>query len=185
MHQLVESDTSSRHPYPEVSSQGFILPRGVRPIGEESIARHIPIEPIFSVGDGNPEVPVLTDFMRGVGWLIVSPRLRASLDAVSADVEYVAVRLKHSHRVVDGYFIANPRRRVIGVDMQASSIELDEVGIALSVERLVLDQSKFNGIPLSVLAETGGLVASQEAIASITHNNCTGCRFLDPVSVQF
>jgi hypothetical protein len=184
MHLLLESEASPHHPYPEIASGGFFLPRGTSPIGAETIAKHIPEDLTFLVHDGNPAVPGLTDLMRGVGWLVVSQRLKTALDAVSADVEYIAINLSYADRIVEGYYIANPRRLLLGIDMNASAVELDSAGIALSVDRLVLDQSRFDGVPLAVLSETRHLVVSPEAVASITRHGCNGCQFLHPASVQ-
>lgn len=182
---FIDSATMPGVPYPELLTGGLEVPRGVHTMGGQPIAAHLPNNLTFDVRDGASDSRGLTDFMRGVGWLVVSAKLREVLDAGSAEVEYIPVGIRYDGTVHGGFFIANPLNRVRGVDLSTSAIELDELGIALSVDALVLDEAKFAGIPFAVLHETMHLTVQDSLADAIRQAGCTGCTFINPSSVKF
>jgi hypothetical protein len=182
---LLQPDTSPGSPYPEVSSDGFRLPRGVFKAGGPPIAAHLPKNLVFSVTDGEPQMPRLTDYMESIGWIIVSAKLKAVLDQQGANVEYIPMTLRHHGSLHDGYFLANPLRRIKGIDMAASELELNELGMAVTADKLALDESRFAGIPLTILHETSDLVVSPESAENVQAEGCTGCVFVKPETISF
>lgn len=154
-------------------------------MGGPPIRSLLPENFILSVEDCSSRSSGLTDLMRGVGWLVVSDRLRCIFDRYGADIEFVPVGLHYKRELHSGFFVANPKNRIRGVDLTASSIELDEVGVALGVDRLVLDEEKFAGISVAVLHETAHIVVQSEVAEAIQAEGCTGCVFVLPSSVSF
>ena len=123
--------------------------------------------------------------MRTIGFCFVSAKLRSVLESVSAEIEYLPVDFFYHSKGTDGeYFLANPLRRIKGVDLQNSKVQLDEAGLALEVELLVLSESHFTGIAVAVLHETLHLVVQPGVAAAIRNANCTGCAFLPASSVR-
>jgi len=181
---FIETDTSGASPYPELSAEGFTLPRGTYAMGGPPMRSLLPENFTLSVEDGSSRASGLTDFMRGVGWLVVSEKLKHIFERYGADIEFISIGLRYRGETWGGYFIANPRNRVHGVDLAASSIELDDVGVALGVERLVLDESKFAGVPVAVLHETTHIALQSEVAEAIRAAGCTGCVFVPPSSVS-
>jgi hypothetical protein len=136
--------------------------------------------------DGHGSAPGLADFMMSVRYCFVSARLRAVFEHSGAEIEYLPISALYGEKPVpDAYFLANPLRRIRGVDLEKSKIELDEVGIALSVQSLVLDESQFEGVPVSVLHETRHLAVHPVVRSAISKAGCTGCTFTSPAEVQF
>ena len=76
------------------------------------------------------------------------------LERFDAEVEYVPALVSYKRNTRDDYFVTNPLCRIRGVDMNASKLELDDAGIALAVDELVLNESLFAGVPLAVVHET-------------------------------
>jgi hypothetical protein len=181
---FLEQDTSAGTPFPEISTGGYVRPRGMVAVGGPPIAAHLPKNLTFVVQDGNVGVEGVTDFMKGGGFVLVSEKLRQVWDRFAAEVEYVPVDVLYRENLRRGFFVANPLRRVRGIDLDASSIELDESGLALSVEKLVLDESRFEGIPLAVVHETLNLAVQPDLAAAIREAGCTGCVPIPPSTIR-
>jgi hypothetical protein len=182
---FIESDTSPGSPFPEISTGEYVRPRGLIAVGGPPVADKLPKDLTFYVTDGNPDAGGATDFMRGVGFLLASEKLKRVLEDSEADVEFIPIRVVYKDVALPDYFIANPQRRVRGADLGASRLELDEAGIALSVDKLVLDEARFTGIPLAVLHETLHIAVQAELAGAIKDARCTGCKFIEPASIQF
>lgn len=185
MTQILEKSTASDAPVPQVSIGDLGFPKGVSALGGESLARVMPKGLSFFVTDGNPKARGLTDFMTGVGVALASIKLRRILEKSGAEIEFWPVDVYYENSHVSGYYLTVPLRRIRGVDMDASTIEIDELGLALSVDNLVLDDSRFVGIPFAVLAETMNLVVADELAKAIEGGGCTGCKFVRAASVRF
>jgi hypothetical protein len=182
---FLESDISAGAAFPEVSAGDFVRPRGLVVVGGPPIAGRLPKNLTFYVHDGEASAPGLTDFMRGVGFILISKKLREVLESVKADVEYVPVMVRYMDHNEEGYFVANPLRRIHGVDLTASVLELDEAGIALTVDKLVIDEARFTDVPIAVVHETLHIAVQDDVAAAIRAAGCTGCSFISPASVQF
>jgi hypothetical protein len=185
MIKLLGPDTAPTIPFPEISTGEFVRPRGLLTFGGPPLSGRLPSDLIFYVEDGYESGTGLPDFMRGAGFILVSQKLRSLIEKGSLEVEFLPANLSYHDRDVRGFFIMNPLRRIRGVNFKASQIELDEAGLALSVDKLVLDESKFSGVALSVLHETLDLAVQQSLADSISAAECVGCKFVDPESVQF
>jgi hypothetical protein len=181
---FAENDSSRNVPFPELSSDGIDLPRGISTLGGPPIAGLMPSNLEFSVNDGSGLVTGLTDFMLGIGWLVVSKKLKDVLEACDVEAESISVSIRYKGDIHKGFYIVNPTRRVCGVDPEKSNAEYTEVGTILSADKLVIDESRFAGIPLSVLHETGHIAIQEQVAESIQRAGCVGCAFIDPVSVR-
>lgn len=177
---LLRGDISGRVPCPQVTLCNCETARGVSLKGGPPVAHLLPAGFHVEIDDG--EVEGLTDFIPGIGFVLVSQKLRNVLEARHAEVEYIPVPALYRERLVQGYFLANPLRVVRGVDLEASSIELNGVGIAMSVDRLVLEESLFAGIPLCVVDEIDAVAVQSEVAQAIVAAGCTGGEFADPAT---
>lgn len=184
MIKFLTSDTSPATPFPDISTGEYVRPRGLFTFGGPPLSGRLPSDLIFYVEDGYESGTGLPDFMRDQ-FILVSQKLRNLIEKESAEVEFLSAHLSYKEREVEGFFIMNPLRRIRGVNLKESDMELDEIGLALSVEKLVLDESKFNGVAISVLHETLDLVVQQNLADAITKAECVGCKFVDPESIQF
>jgi hypothetical protein len=182
---LVKTDISGDVPFPEISAGGFLLPRGVTAFGGPPVAARLPKPFMLYAYDGGDSLPGLVDYMHGIGYLVVSDKLRKVWEQFTSDVEYVPIDILYNEDLVENYYVANPTQRIAGVDLSASTIELDDLGIALSVERLVIDEARFEGVPIAVLSETVDLVVHEEVAIATQNAMCTGCVFLSPEEARF
>jgi hypothetical protein len=180
---LLQTDVRAGVSCPEVKLRGAQLPRRVSLLGGDQ-----PLPRTFAAGlhveacDG--ETNGLSDYMVGVGFVAVSTRLRAILEDENAEVEFVSVPLFYRERRENGYSILRALRVVRGIDMAASVAELGEVGVALSVDRLVLDEHAFTGTPFVLVHELALFAASGSLSRTILHAGCVGCAFTHPSSFQ-
>ncbi len=149
-------------------------------MGGPPMSKRLPHNLFFEVSDGFESPSGLPDFISGIGFMLVSHRLKRVLESFKVEVEFVAAQIQYESARRAGYFLANPLRVVRGVDLQASSIELDEVGIALSVTKLVLNDLCFDGIPIAFVHEIVMVAVQTEVADAISKAGCTGCRFTDP-----
>jgi hypothetical protein len=84
------------------------------------------------------------------------------------------------------YFVGNPLKRIKGMDKERSIVEIGaEIGDAISVEKLVLDESQFEGAKFSVVHEVNRIAVSEDVVAAIRNADCTGCIFVDASSVRY
>ena len=181
---LLDSATSREEPFPELSVN-YVRPRGLVAFGGPRLSGRIPRIAVAAV-DGFEAAAGVPDFMRPVGFCFVSIKLRSIFESAAADIEYLPIDLVYNSTLnANDYFLANPLRKMLGVDLSRSDIELDEARIALSCSKLVLNESLFEGVPVSVLHETLHLVVQSNVKAAIRQAGCTGCSFKSPSAVQF
>ena len=181
---FLEPDVSGEAPFPELHCD-YVRPRGLSALLGEHIAGRLP-KLTFNAIDGAECSSGIPDFTRTVGYCIISTRMRRVLEENLAEVEYLPCDIVYRGRCISNqYYVANPLRKIRGVDLERSSIELDEVGIALGVERLVLNESLFAGTPLALLHETVSLVVQPGLMSAINDGDLVGCSFVDPCTVQF
>jgi hypothetical protein len=176
---LLETDVRAGVPCPEVKLRGSQLPRSLSLLGGDS-----PVPTTLAAGlhveayDG--ETNGLCDYMAGIGFVVVSTRLRAILEDENAKVEFLPLPIVYNGRREIGYSVLRALRVVRGVDMAASIAELDGVGVALAVERLVLNENSFKGAPFVLVRELAAFAASSELSRTILRARCVGCTFVDP-----
>jgi hypothetical protein len=129
----------------------------------------------------------LTDFMRTANQWIVSSRLKSELEALNAEIEFWPVDLNYQNRTASGqYFAANSIYRVKAVDIDNSDVDIDpELGDALSVRRLVLDESKILPRHWAFVDEVQRIAVSEDLQAALAHSSSTGFRFIDPSDVRY
>jgi hypothetical protein len=178
VHLLLQRDISIGAKSPRVSIGNYERTRGVYLIGGPPIAPHLPKDIYFVARDG--ETPGLSDFIPGIGFMLASSRMRSVLQDFGVEAEYIDVPLRYRGRTSGNYSLVNLTRRIRGVNMNESRIELDEVGIALSAEALALDESKFQGIAMAVLAETGSVVIESAVSQALASAGCSGFRAMLP-----
>jgi hypothetical protein len=183
MIKFLRPDIGPAIPFPEISTGDYVSPRGLFTFGGAPLAGRLPPDLTFYIEDGYESGTGLPDFMRDE-FILVSLKLRALIEKESMEVEFLPANLSYHDRNVEGFFIMNPLQRIRGVNVKASEIELDEIGLALTVEKLVLDESKFNNLAISVLHETLDLVVQQNLADAITKAGCVGCKFVDPDSIR-
>lgn len=139
------------------------------------------------LSDGYEAPPGLVDYFR-VGLLkIVSSKLKMVFESAGAELEYFPVTvLYHNEPTSSQYFVANPLKRIKAIDKDNSKVVLDEeIGDALSVQKLVIDESKFDGIKLAIIAEIQRIGLQPEVVLAIELSGCTGCSFVDPITVRY
>ncbi|KMW47103.1 hypothetical protein PQH03_15245 [Ralstonia insidiosa] len=160
--------------------------RGLKTMGGVSLAGEFP-ELTLAVQDGYDAPPGLVDYFK-VGLLhVVSERLKAVLSSHNAELEYFpAVVMYNGSATEVKYFVANPLKRIKAIDLGKSDIELDgELGDALWVKKLVLNESCFSGIKLAVIDEVQRIGLQQEIALAVESAGCTGCSFVSPATVRY
>lgn len=186
MIQILQVDTSGRVPCPEASNPMRSKLRGLKTMGGISLAGKFP-ELTLVVQDGYEAPPGLVDYFK-VGLLhVVSERLKAVFSSHNAELEYFPAIVMYNGSATDGkYFVANPLKRIKAIDLENSDVELDdELGDALWVEELVLDESCFSGIKLAVIDEIQRVGLQPEIALAVESAGCTGCSFVSPAAVRY
>lgn len=163
---------------------GDSLPDRVPLMGAPPAARKLPANLTFRV-ENQSRSSGLTDFMESVSFVVVSRLLKQVLIDLQGMVEFIPIRLQHGGQVHDGYFIANPLLLIEGLDRAQSIFELSPMGTATSVSKLVLDESKFESVPISVVKELRQIAVSEAAMKAIGDANCTGCRFVNSSRIRY
>lgn len=157
--------------------------------GGKSWKDEMPAPLIIEVSDSPAfEAPAgLTDFFRTTHIRLVSNRLRKVLEEFGAEVEFWPITLRYRGEVFDGdYWAANALLRLKAVDREKSLIELDEeMGDAISVDRLVLDEAVFIDKHWAIVDEVQRIAVSQEVQDGILASGCTGMRFIEPLEVRY
>jgi hypothetical protein len=186
MIQLMEVDTSGNVPCPEVDNPMLSKLRGLKTNGGVSLAGKFP-ELTLTLNDGYETPPGLVDYFR-VGLLkVVSSKLKVVFDSEGAELEYFPVTVLYRNEPTSSqYFVANPLKRIKAIDLGESEVELDdEVGMAWSVKKLIIDESKFNGIKLAVIAEIQRIGLQPDLALAVQLSGCTGCTFINPITVRY
>jgi hypothetical protein len=186
MIKLIKIDTSGKVPCPEADNPMLRELRGLKTGGGTSLAGKFPDLTLILI-DGYETPPGLVDYFT-VGLLnVVSSKLKLVLESVAAELEYFPVTvLYHDEPTSVRYFVANPLKRIRAVDMDNSEVELDEeLGYAFSVQKLILDESKFDNIKLAVVDEIQRIGVQLDVVAAVELSGCTGCSFVDPITVRY
>ena len=186
MIKILQVDTSGRVPYPEVSNPGLSRLRGLKAIGGTSLAGKFPDLTLLAK-DGHEAPLGMVDYFK-VGLLhVVSERLKSVLESQGAEMEYFPVSVVYAgDPTEEAYFVANPLKRVKALDLAKSDVKLDEeLGDAIWVKKLVIDESSFSGIKVAVIDEIQRIGLRQEIAQAVELAGCTGCSFVDPISVRY
>lgn len=186
MLKLLEIDTSGAVPYPEVSNPMLDKLKGLKTLGGYRLEGKFPHLTLLAT-DGYETPPGLSDYFT-VGLLnIFSSRLKSALQLVGAELEFFLVTVQYKGEAADvQYYVGNPLNRIKGIDVQKSIVELDEeLGDALSVDRLVLDEQKFEGVKFAVVDEINRIAVCQEVVQAIQMSGCTGCSFVEPAALRY
>ncbi len=159
---------------------------GLNTIGGATLAGIFPALTLV-LRDGPEAPPGLVDYFR-VGLLkIVSTKLKAVFEKVGAEFEYFPVTVLYRGEPTKGdFFVANPLQRFNAVDLTNSDVEIDEeLGDALAVTKLVLDETRFGTVKLAVIAEINRIGATPEVVAAVEASGCIGCAFVNPNTVKY
>lgn len=185
MIKFLHIDVSGNVPCPRAENPMLSQLRGVKTIGGSSLAGKFP-EISLVLNDGDEVPPGLVDYFR-VGLLhVVSAKLKAVLASVQAELEYFPVNVFYHKDQVGPYFVAHPLKRFKAIDYEKSDVVFnEELGIATTVRKLVIDESKFIGVNLAVVAEIQRIGVSSIAVAAINASGCIGCTLLEPLNVRY
>jgi hypothetical protein len=186
MIKLLNVDTSGKVPCPVAENLDLAKLRGLKTLGGVGLAGKFPALTI-KLTDGEESPPGIVDYFK-VGLLnVVSSNLKTVLEGAGAEIEYFpATILYHEEPTSTNYFVANPLKRFPAIDIDSSDVVIDdELGDVLEVNRLVIDQSKFDDTKLAVVAEIQQIALQIEVARAIESSGCTGCKFIDPNSVRF
>jgi hypothetical protein len=175
-----------RVPCPYAKGEFPATPRGVFTSGGSALAGYLAGTSLRVEALDHPGRPSgLTDFFPWANRRIVSASMRSIFESVAARVEYFPVAVMNRGRIFeDEYFLANPLVSIRGIDLTASQVELDEVGVALSVEKLVLDEKRFDHVPLALLFETAQIIVDEKLANSVEKSTCVGYRLIEPSEVR-
>lgn len=186
MLKLLSQDTTGASPFPRVCNPTLSHLRGLKTLGGNSLDGNFP-SLRFVAEDGYESLPGLCDYFTSGLLNIFSGKMRLVLQQIGAELEFFPVIVEYKGReTTTEYFVGNLLRRFNGVDLSRSIVELDdELGDALSVEILALDEAKFEGVKMSVVAEIQRIAVSEEVITAIQNAGCTGCMFVDAFSVHY
>ena len=186
MIKILKTDTTDAVPCPIAKNFDLASLRGIKTIGGVRLAGKFP--PLtLQLDDGDESPSGLVDYFK-VGLLhVVSSKLRAVLERVGAELEYLSVNVVyHGNPAMTDFFVANPLKRFNAIDMRNSDLTLDEeLGDALVVRRLVIDETKFTETKLAVVAEIQKIGVQSEVALTVESSGCIGCVFVDPISFQY
>lgn len=185
MIKILQVDTSGNVPCPDAHNPILSRLHGLLTIGGTSLAGRFP-DILLTLMDGYESPPGLVDYFK-VGLLhIVSSKLKDLLQSMNVEVDFFPVSVSYRSERLDHYFVANPLKRFNAVDLSVSELEIDdELGDALSVRHLALDESKFLGTRLAVISEIQRIGVSDEVSKAVEEEGCTGCTFVDPATVRY
>lgn len=186
MIKLMNVDVSGRVPCPIAENVNLASLSGMKTLGGVSLKDSFPALTI-RLKDGEESPSGLVDYFK-VGLLnVISLKLKNILESLNVEMEYFSTTVLYQGRPTQlEYFVANPLRRFDAIDLTRSKVVLDEeLGDALSVEKLVLDESKFQNVKLAVIGEIQLIGVQDEIAAVINSSGCTGCAFTDPIDVRY
>lgn len=183
---LLTCDVSGAVPFPEVNNLTLSALDGLVTMGGCSLAGRFPALTLDLV-DGCDVPRGLVDYFT-VGLIgVVSSELKLVLESAGAELEYFPVTVLYQNLPTPlQYFSANPLTLIWGADLTNSEVELDdELGDCVEVRKLVLDESKFDGIKIAAIAEIPYLGVQAELARAIESSGCIGCAFIDPMAVRY
>ncbi len=186
MIKLLRVDVSGRVPCPEVSNPTREKLDGLKTLGGVSLQGRFPALTLV-LRDGPEAPPGLVDYFT-VGLLkVVSTKLKGVFENIGAEFEYFPVTVCYGGKpTAEDFFVANPLERFAAVDLANSEIELDaEIGDALTVNKLFLDETRFKQVTLAVIAEINEIGVTQEVVAAVEAAGCIGCAFVEPSTVRY
>lgn len=186
MLKLLSVDTTGTVPYPDVTNPALVLLRGLKTLGGHSLDGKFP-DLVLVAKDGYESQPGLCDYFK-VGLLnVFSSKMKVALQSVGAELEFFPVVVQYGGKnTTTKYFVGNPLKRIKGIDKERSIVEFDaEIGDAISVEKLVLDESQFEGAKFSVIDEVHRIAVSEDVVAAVRNADCTGCMFVDASSLRY
>lgn len=186
MIKLMNVDVSGRNPCPIAINLDLEKLRGLKTLGGVSLKGSFPTLTI-ALRDGDESPPGIVDYFK-VGLLnVVSSKLKNIFESLNAEMEYFLVNVIYNGEPTQlHYFVANPLKRFDAIDIINSEVVLDEeLGDALSVKKLVIDQMKFQNVKLAVIGEIQQIGVQDEVAESIMLSDCIGCAFIDPITVLY
>jgi hypothetical protein len=186
MIKILQCDISGAVPYPESENLNLDDLNGLKTMGGYSLKGVFP--PITIVLRDGAEVPRgLVDYF-SVGLLqVVSSKLKATLESVTTAIEYFPVTILYQDGVIrEQYYVANLLNRVKGLDLAKSDVDLDaEIGDALSVRKLVFNEEILVNTGIAMVDEIQRIAVPPIVVEAILKSGCTGCMFIDPVTIRY
>lgn len=136
---------------------------------------------VITVEDNHQEEapPGLTDFFRTTDFRIVSNKLKNALKLYAKDIEFVPVILQYNGKLIEHqYSILNPLRCIQGLD-RSFSVFTELEGFIISIDKLVLDESKFEGIDWAILDVSSAPIVSEAVQKTMQDSGCIGFQFTE------
>lgn len=185
MVKILKIDASGKVPCPEVENTAISKLRGLRTVGGFSLAGKFP-ELSFVMLDGDECPPGVVDYFR-VGLLnVFSSRLKSIRENGGAEMEYFPATVIYHKITYQSYFVGNPLKRFKAIDSTKSDFLFDEeLGIATSVNKLSIDESKFRSTKLAVIEEIQNIGIADDLASSIASSDCIGCILADPATIKY
>lgn len=186
MIKLLRVDTSGNVPCPTARNLMLASLRGLKTLGGVSLLDKFPAITLELL-DGEESPSGLVDYFK-VGLLnVVSVRLKKVFEDVGVEAEFFPVTvLYHGEPTSINYFVANPLKRFAALDIENSDVDLDdELGDALVVRKMVIDESKFDDVKLAVISEVNRIGVQDEVALAVQSSGCTGSAFVEPESVRY
>lgn len=181
----LQIDTSGRVPCPD--AENLTLSKLINvPISRgTSIAGLFP-ELVLRLKDGDDSPRGLVDYFRAGLLHVVSSKLRLAFESINAELEYFPVTVLYNGQQLHSFYVANPLRRLKAVDLEKSEVDIDEeLGDAISVHRLILDETKLEGVKLAIIDEILLVGVSEEVASAIVRSDCTGFVLADPSTIRY
>lgn len=186
MIKILTADTSDEAPYPNVENPMLDEIMDLSTGRGFSVMGKFPHLTLIAT-DGYESPAGVPDYFTVGDLDVVSAKLKAVLETGGAEVEYFPVTLLYRDVPTEiSYFVAHPLHLVQAVDLAKSDVEVDEeFGDCVSVEKLVIDESKFGGLNLAIIDEIT-MIGVQEALAlQIESSGCIGCVLVDPLTIRY
>jgi len=186
MIKILRIDTSGSVRCPETESPMLSKLRGLKTMGGFSLDGKFP-DLTLILKDGYESPSGMVDYFE-VGLLnVISAKFKAILENCGAELEYFLSTVLYNEKpTAMQFFVENPLKRIKGIDVHKSEVKLDEeLGDALWVKKLVLDESKFADVKLGVIDEIQCIGVKEELASAIVPSGCTGCSFVDPITIRY
>jgi len=160
--------------------------KGLKTLGGVSLTGRFP-QLVLTLKDCVETPAGLIDYFQ-VGLLnVVSSKLKEVFESVDGEFEYFPVTVLYKQNPTEvPYFVANPLNRFSAIDHSRSDVEIDEeLGDALVVRKLVVDEARFAGHQIAVISEIQRIGVVPEVAAAIAASGCSGITLVDPSSVHY
>ncbi len=161
------------------------MPRGFPWGGGRSWKDLLDVPVTVEASDGNEVPPGLPDFFHTISLHFVSTRLRLLLENAGAEIEFWPASVHYAGQVdANSYFVANPLIQLPALDIERSAVELDDMGLALSAEHVVLDEAKLANTNWAKVRELQQVVVSSVVQNALRESGFSGFQLVESSAVR-